>query len=90
MPTIKTRADNIRWDTFGMNSAFRREKITRDAFCFIADLYEIPYSSIVLHAVFFKNYLKNLSIMYIKKYILKDQKTILKIKTKIDKIFPQH
>lgn len=86
LPTIKTRADNIRWDTFGMNSAFNREMVTLDTFHFIAHLYQIPYSNIVLYWIFFKSYIKNISIMYIKKYILKDQKTILKIKSYIAKV----
>lgn len=90
LPTIKTRADNIRWDTFDMNNAFRREELTRKTFCFIADIYKIPYSNIALHIIFLKNYLKNLSIIYVKKYILKDQKTILKIKKYLAKVSSYH
>ena len=86
-PMIKTRADNIRWDTFGMGNALKREKITLDAFEYIAKKYSISYSKIGLYLTFFLSYCQNIGIFYIKKYIFKDQKKILKIKSFLSKIY---
>lgn len=88
LPTIKTRADNIRWDTFHMTNWWKREKTTLDAFVYIAKIYVIPYRSIPLYIQFILSYIKNTSILYIKKYILKDQKTIMSLKRTLSKFSP--
>ncbi len=80
LPTIKTRADNIRWDTFGMNSAFKREMVTKSAFLYIAKIHNISYSKTSLMRDFVLSYIKNIAIFWIKKYFLRDQEKILRIK----------
>ncbi len=87
-PSIKTRADNIRWDTFHMKSLWKREKLTLDTFVHIAKLYDIPYSAFSLYIRFVRSYMKNMSILAIKKYILKDQRTIIYLKKLISKFIP--
>lgn len=80
-PTIRTRADNIRWDTFHMTSRWKREKTTLESFQHIALLYDIPYSLRGLYIRTMYSYTKNTIILFIKRYILRDTKKILKIKT---------
>ncbi len=49
-PLVKTRADNMRWDTFpGLETASKRALATRDGQKWIYDLYKIPYSNISLN-----------------------------------------
>lgn len=84
-PTIKSRSDNLRWDSFGLSSAIKREKVTLDTFQFIARLYEIPYSKWKLYLSFFWSYIRNIVIFYVKKYLIRDQATVTKIKTVLSK-----
>lgn len=79
-PIIKTRWNNMRWDTFLMNNSLKRTLKTLKCFKWIALEYDIKYSKINTYSRFFINYLKNNTIYFIKTYIIKDQKLINKLK----------
>lgn len=55
-PLVKTRADNMRWDSFpGLNSVKKRAFATRDGQKWIYNLYNIPYSNLELTLVCYWN-----------------------------------
>ena len=87
IPIIKSRADNIRWDSFWMTNAIKRELMTLNTFIWIANKYELKISKIRLYGIFTISYFKNFLIKIIKKYLLKDSKQIYKIKLILSKIY---
>lgn len=74
-PLVKTRADNIRWDSFpGLETVSKRAFATRDGQKWVLDLYDLPYSNFKLNFVcywgLFYAYVYNFS----RRTFLKNQK----------------
>jgi len=70
-PLVKTRADNIRWDTFpGLSTVAQRSQKTKQTAKWIYELYNIPYPNFYLEWYFFWNSLKSFFINGVKKYLL--------------------
>src|SRR6185295_7914950 len=73
-PLVKTRADNMRWNTFvGLETMRKRMAFTKKTNQWIFELYQIPYSKFRLNAFYVRKMLYQLVTQTIKKYVLRNE-----------------
>lgn len=84
---VKTRSDNMRWDSFsGLETLKKRAVSTHKTRLWIMDLYHIPYSRMKLRLYFYFSLWQSASIGFIKKYLLSSPRVRAFVIPKIKKL----
>jgi len=69
-PLVKTRADNMRWDTFpGLETVKKRREKTLKGLFWISELYNLPVDVQKLNWFFFKQSMEGRMVDFLKKFV---------------------
>jgi hypothetical protein len=82
-PIIKARADNLRWDSFGMHNDIARIMMTLRSVKWIINNFDIKYNKFLFYIHFVTISGINVTIRLIKKYIFQNSKNLYNIRNYI-------